>query len=170
MHPAFRRYSPLWMLAACALLVLLWGALAPLRYPSHERVFEIPPGALDPGAKAGTHRPALPRTLTLTLGVQDVLLLRNRDRVGHVFGPLHLRPGQDFRLPFEQPGEYVYACPPVIGGSLSVRVVRLPDPGWDRLRWRIAALGQTLRHLPLVAPEGRQESGQEGGLKAAAAG
>jgi len=162
MHSVFRRYTPLWALAACVLLALLWGALAPLRYPSHERLFEIPPNALEPRAQPGTQsgtqsnssarRVALPRVLTLTLGVQDVLLLRNRDRVGHVFGPLQLRPGQDFRLPFEQPGDYVYACPAVAGGELLVRVVRSPDPGWDRLRWRIAGLGQALRHLPLVAP------------------
>lgn len=153
MHPVFRRYLPLWALAACALLALLWGALAPLRYPTHERLFEIPQDALDAGAPPAARRVALPRVLTLTLGVQDVLLLRNRDRVGHVFGPLQLRPGQDFRLPFEQPGHYVYACPAVAGGELLVRVVRAPDPGWDRLRWRVAGLGQALRHLPLIAPQ-----------------
>jgi hypothetical protein len=153
MHPVFRRYSPLWALAACMLLALLWGALAPLRYPSHERLFEIPPDALGAGRQPAARRVALPRVLTLTLGVQDVLLLRNRDRVGHVFGPLQLRPGQDFRLPFEQPGNYVYACPAVAGGELLVRVVRSPDPGWERLRWRVAGLVQSLRHLPLVAPQ-----------------
>jgi len=153
MHPVFRRYSPLWALAACVLLALLWGALAPLRYPSHERLFEIPPHALGAGRQPAARRVALPRVLTLTLGVQDVLLLRNRDRVGHVFGPLQLRPGQDFRLPFEQPGNYVYACPAVAGGELLVRVVRSPDPGWERLRWRVAGLVQSLRHLPLVAPQ-----------------
>lgn len=150
MPPIFRRRSPLWIAAAAALLALLWGALAPLRYPSHERVFEIPPQALEPAARE--RRVPLPRSLQLTLGVQDVLLLRNRDRVGHVFGPLQLRPGQEFRLPFEQPGDYRYACPAVPGGELLVRVVPLPDPGWDRLRWRLGALVDRLRHLPLVAP------------------
>ena len=153
MHSVFRRYAPLWALAACVLLALLWGALAPLRYPSHERLFEIPPDALGAGRQPAARRVALPRVLTLTLGVQDVLLLRNRDQVGHVFGPLQLRPGQDFRLPFEQPGNYVYACPAVAGGELLVRVVRSPDPGWERLRWRVAGLVQSLRHLPLVAPQ-----------------
>ena len=153
MHPVFRRYWPLWSIAGAALLALLWGALAPLRYPSHERLFEIPPDALGAGRQPAARRVALPRVLTLTLGVQDVLLLRNRDRVGHVFGPLQLRPGQDFRLPFEQPGNYVYACPAVAGGELLVRVVRSPDPGWERLRWRVAGLVQSLRHLPLVAPQ-----------------
>lgn len=151
MHPVFRRYWPLWSIAGAVLLALLWGALAPLRYPSHERVFEIPLHALDPAP--GQRRPALPRLLRLTLGVQDVLLLRNRDRVGHVFGPLQLRPGQEFRIPFEHPGDYVYACPAVAGGELLVRVVRQPDPGWDRLRWRLGGLADRLRHLPLIAPQ-----------------
>lgn len=150
-RPAFRRYSPLWLMTGAALLALLWGALAPLRYPSHERVFDIPRHALDPAP--GTRRPALPRTLRLTLGVQDVLLLRNHDRVGHVFGPLQLRPGQEFRLPFEHPGDYRYACPAVAGGELLVQVVRQPDPGWDRLRWRLGGLADRLRHLPLIPPQ-----------------
>lgn len=134
------------MLTGAALLVLLWGALAPLREPSHERSFTFP------HAKKEQRALALPRELRLTLGVQDVLLLRNLDRRPHVFGPLQLRPGQEVRLPFEHAGEYAYACPDVAGGTLLVRVVRLPDPGWERLRWRLGALGHALRTLPLVAP------------------
>jgi hypothetical protein len=80
-------------------------------------------------------------------------LLRNHDRRPHVFGPLQLLPGQEFRLPFEQAGTYAIACPDVAGGTLTVQVVRLPDPGWDRLRWRFEALGPALRTLPLVAPQ-----------------
>ncbi|MEN3277581.1 MAG: hypothetical protein V7631_3371 [Massilia sp.] len=138
-------------LAACLLLALLWGALAPVRGPSHERsfTFPAPPGA----GSAPARTQALPRELRLTLGVQDVLLLRNLDRRPHFVGPLQLRPGQEVRLPFEHAGEYAYACPDVAGGTLLVRVVRLPDPGWERLRWRFDALGHALRTLPLVAPQ-----------------
>ncbi|QNB01231.1 hypothetical protein [Massilia sp. Se16.2.3] len=96
----------------------------------------------------------MPTEVRLTPGVQDVLLLRNRDRVAHVFGPVQLPPGQEFRLPFEQAGNYAFACPAVPGGELTVHVVPLPDPGWERLRWRLAALVNGLRTLPLVAPEG----------------
>jgi hypothetical protein len=139
------------MLAGAFLLALLYGALAPLREPSHERSFTFP----RPGTKAGAPArvQALPRDIRLTLGVQDVLLLRNLDRKPHVFGPLQLRPGQEVRLPFEQAGQYLYACPDVAGGVLKVSVVRLPDPGWERLRWRFGALGHALRTLPLVAPQ-----------------
>lgn len=158
LHPIPRRRWLPCALIGALLLSLLWSALAPLRTPSHERSFVFPaagdPAAGVPAAGApGQRTAALPRTIRLTLGVQDVLLLRNRDRRPHVFGPLHLLPGQEFRLPFEQAGSYAVACPDVPGGTLTVQVVRLPDPGWDRLRWRIEALAQALRTLPLVAPE-----------------
>jgi hypothetical protein len=132
---------------------MLWGALAPLRTPSHERGFTFHAAGVPAPGAAGQRTTALPRAIRLTLGVQDVLLLRNRDRRPHVFGPLQLLPGQEFRLPFEQAGTYAIACPDVAGGTLTVHVVRLPDPGWDRLRWRVEALGQALRTLPLVAPQ-----------------
>lgn len=150
MNPSFpilHRHRWLPYLAGAALLALLWGALAPLREPGHERSFTFP------RAQTGKRALALPRELRLTLGVQDVLLLRNLDRRPHVFGPLQLRPGQEVRLPFEQAGSFPYACPDVPGGVLLVHVVRLPDPGWERLRWRLGALGHALRTLPLVAPQ-----------------
>jgi hypothetical protein len=158
LHPILHRHWLPCALIGALLLTMLWGALAPLRTPSHERGFTFPaagdPAAGDPAAgAAGQRTTALPRTIRLTLGVQDVLLVRNRDRRPHVFGPLQLLPGQEFRLPFEQAGTYAVACPDVAGGTLTVHVVRLPDPGWDRLRWRVEALGQALRTLPLVAPQ-----------------
>lgn len=155
MNPSFplllQRHRWLPLLAGASLLLLLWGALAPLREPSHERSFTFSRPATQGGAAARVQ--ALPREIRLTLGVQDVLLLRNLDRRPHVFGPLQLRPGQEVRLPFEDAGQFLYACPDVAGGVLKVNVVRLPDPGWDRLRWRFGALGQALRTLPLVAPQ-----------------
>jgi hypothetical protein len=148
--PILRRTSLPSALIGMLLLALLWAALAPLRNPSHERSFTFPAPA---SKQAVARAPALPREIRLTLGVQDVLLLRNLDRRPHVVGPLQLRPGQEVRLPFEFEGAYAYACPDVAGGTLTVRVVRLPDPGLDRLRWRIAALGNGLRSLPLEAPQ-----------------
>jgi hypothetical protein len=147
-HPILRRRWLPCALVGAFLLALLWGALAPLRTPNQERGFIFPAA----GA-AGERSAALPRVIRLTLGVQDVLLLRNDDRRPHVFGPLQLLPGQEFRLPFEQAGSYPVACPDVPGGTLTVQVVRLPDPGWERLRWRLEALAQALRTLPLVAPQ-----------------
>jgi hypothetical protein len=34
-----------------------------------------------------------------------------------------------------------------------VRVVPAPDPGWHRLRWRLAALVHAARYLPLIGPD-----------------
>jgi hypothetical protein len=152
--PILRRHRLPCMLIGALLLTLLWGALAPLRTPSHERSFTFPAAGVPAPGTSAQRAMALPRAIRLTLGVQDVLLLRNRDRRPHVFGPLQLLPGQEFRLPFEQAGSYAVACPDVAGGTLTVQVVGLPDPGWDRLRWRLEALVQGLRTLPLVAPQG----------------
>ena len=50
---------------------------------------------------AGDKVEILPDEIRLTLGLNDVLLLRNLDDVPQVFGPTLIMPGQSFRLPFE---------------------------------------------------------------------
>lgn len=134
-----------WTLAAAALVALLWAALAPLGYPTRERALDFPRGAGGAAAVAGEVR--------LTLGVRDVLLLRNRDRVPHVFGQVLVAPGHAFRLPFEQAGSYPFACDAAPGARVIVRVLPEPEPGWQRLRWRLQGLFEALRELPLQGPE-----------------
>ena len=95
---------------------------------------------------------ALAGEVRLTRGVRDVLLLRNQGSLPVVFGPLKIGPGRELRLPFGEEGVYVYACPAVAGRLVRVRVMAAPDPGWGRLRWRLANLQQSLRYLPLVSP------------------
>lgn len=146
-----RQYPPAVALAACVLAMLLWGALAPLRYPSRELLFRIAPGAAARRA-AGQPEPMLPRAVRLTLGVRDVLVLRNDDSAAHNFGPLRLLPGQQFRLPFEQPAMLTYACSAEPGGQAVVSVVALPDPGTERLAWRLHALSQSLRFFRFERP------------------
>lgn len=140
--PALRRHWPLTGLAGLAALVLLWGALAPLRGDGHELLLELAPGGR--GA---------PSAVRLTQGVRDVLLLRNRTGAPLVFGPLQLAPGAEFRLPFEETGEQAIPCPLLPGGVLRVRVVRMPDPGWERLRWRLGNVGNAIRMLPVQGPD-----------------
>jgi hypothetical protein len=136
-----------WTLAGILLLALLWAALAPLGYPTRERPLDFARGGA--GAGAG----AVAREVRLTLGVRDVLLLRNRDSVPHVFGQVTVPPGQVFRLPFEQAGSYPFACDLAPGARVMVRVQPEPDPGWRRLRWRLQALFEAVRDLPLQGPE-----------------
>ena len=136
-----RRHWPLAALAAGLLLVLLWGMLWPVRGDSHELPLDVRGGQETPTA------------VRLTLGVQDVLLLRNRSGRPLVFGPLQLAPGAQVRLPFGEQGEQMIPMPLLAGGVLRLRVLRLPDPGWERLRWRLANLGDAVRTLPLQGPE-----------------
>lgn len=131
-----------WGLAGSLLILLLWGALAPLGAETRERPLEFRRGAS-----------SLPAELRLTLGVSDVLLLRNRDRAPHVFGQVLVAPGHVFRLPFEQVGDYPFACDAAPGARMLVHVLPEPDPGWRRLRWRLQALFEDLRELPLQGPE-----------------
>jgi hypothetical protein len=146
-----RRYWPQCSVAAALLLALLYAAFAPLHYATREQLFEIPKGTW---ARRMNGEPLaiLPSEVRLTLGVQDVLLLRNRDSVPQVFGPVLVMPGQDFRLPFEQAADYQFACNAHPSGQMLVRVVPFPDPGLDRLRWRLQALGQAIRYLPIMGP------------------
>ena len=130
-----------WTLGALLLAALAWAALAPLRYPTRELGVEFRRGA------------SVPAELRLTLGVRDVLLLHNRDLSAHVFGQLRVLPGRVFRLPFEQAGEFFFACDAAPDARVVVRVLAQPDPGWRRLRWRLYALRDAVRDLPVRGPE-----------------
>jgi hypothetical protein len=134
-----------WALTAALAVWLAGAALAPLGEATRERSLDFPPGA------AG--RRAVPAELRLTLGVNDVLLLRNRDRVPHVFGQVLVAPGHEFRLPFEQAGRYPFACDLAPGMRVTVQVLPEPDPGWQRLRWRLQGLFEAVHELPLQGPE-----------------
>ena len=129
------------MLAVCLLVALAWAAFAPPYATSRELLFEIPKGTWE-RRMAGDKVEILPSVVTLTLGVQDVLLLRNSDTVPQQFGPVLIMPGQDFRLPFEQVSENQFACTAHSSGQMTVSVVAVPGRGWERMTWRLAALGQ----------------------------
>jgi hypothetical protein len=152
MMRSLRRHPAAWSMAACLVLALAWAALAPLHAATRDLLFEIPKGTWD-RRMAGDKVDILPEVVQLTLGVQDVLLLRNSDTVPQVFGPVLVMPGQDFRLPFEQAGDHPFACSAHASGQMMVRVVPAPDPGWERLRWRLAGMVHALRYLPLIGPD-----------------
>jgi hypothetical protein len=128
--------------AAVSLLVLGplgWAALAPIEAVSREELFEIPRGA-SARRIAGEDLEILPQTIRLTLGLNDVLVLKNADDAPHIFGPALIMPGQSFRLPFAQASTYTFTCTAHADGTLNVIVDPAPAPGWERLRWRWRSL------------------------------
>ena len=137
-----RRRWRLTIVCAAALLAsgaLAWAALAPVRAPSRDQLFEIPKGTWA-RRMAGDKVEILPSEVRLMLGVQDVLLLRNSDTVPQIFGPVLIMPGQDFRLPFEQVSDNEFACSAHASGQMLVRVLPVPAAGLARLRWRLDQL------------------------------
>ena len=84
----------------------------------------------------------LPQQIRLTLGVNDVLFLKNLDTVPQTFGPALLMPGQSFRLPFELASEYQFACSAHSSGQMTVIVDPYPASPWGRLRWRTLKLAE----------------------------
>jgi len=123
-------------LVGVAAAAVAWAALAPITVASRDELFAIPQGTWA-RRMAGDKVEILPSTIRLTLGVNDVLLLRNLDDVPQVFGPALIMPGQSFRLPFEVASTYSFACTAHASGQLQVVVDPMPQPGWPALRWRL---------------------------------
>jgi len=114
---------------------LAWAAFAPVPAGPREELFEIPHGTWA-RRMSGDPVEILPAEIHLTLGVRDVLLLRNLDEVPQVFGPTLMMPGQSFRLPFEVASSYQFACTAHASGQMTVVVEPQPLSPWARLRWR----------------------------------
>jgi len=137
MRSPARRF--LLLVAALALLMLGWAALAPVNAGPHDAVYTIPKGT-SARRLAGEPVDIFPQTIRLQLGLKDVLVLRNADTVPHIFGPTLLLPGQSFRLPFATASTYSFACTAHPNGGLSVIVAPGPALGWERLSWRWSEL------------------------------
>lgn len=143
------------VLAAVLLGGLGWAAFAPIGVTPHDEVFEIPRGTWA-RRMAGEKIEILPQTIRLTLGVNDVLLLKNSDEVPHSFGPTLIMPGQSFSLPFAKASTYSFMCTAHANGQLNIIVNAPPTPGWERLRWRLGGLIDAARgdHRNNMAVEG----------------
>ena len=118
-----------------ALGAVAWAALTPVTFASREETFEIPKGTWA-RRMSGNKVEILPSQIFLTLGIRDVLLLKNMDDVPQIFGPTLMMPGQSFRLPFEVASSYQFACTAHASGQMTVVVDELPDTAWRRLVWR----------------------------------
>jgi hypothetical protein len=123
--------------------VIAWAALAPVEFPTREEVFVIPKGTFAQ-RMAGNEVEVLPSTIWLTLGVRDVLLLKNNDDVPQTFGPALMMPGQSFRLPFEVASDYQFACTAHAEGQMTVIVQPEPRTPWTRIAWRARRIHQQL--------------------------
>jgi hypothetical protein len=116
-----------------------WAAFAPLPPLPRERVYVIPRGT---GARqaAGAFVSPIPSHIHLWVGLQDVLVLQNEDDVPQSFGPIQLRPRQTYRVPFQAPATFDFACTVHEDGQVAIVVERAPMSGWERLRWRLIRL------------------------------
>lgn len=125
--------------AAVMIAVLGTVALLPLPSGSRERVFEIPPGTWA-RRMAGEKIETLPDHIYLTVGVRDILVLKNQDVVPQTFGPTLMMPGQSFTLPFERAAEYQFACTAHASGQMTIVVDPYPATPWARVSWRAREL------------------------------
>lgn len=116
-----------------------WATLTPIHAESRDVMFEIPKGTWA-RRMAGNKIEILPSRIRLTLGLKDILVLKNMDVVPQVFGPTLMMPGQSFRLPFAVASDYQFACTAHASGQMTVIVEPKPESGWARLGWRLRAL------------------------------
>jgi len=123
------------VLAIAALWATLWAMYAPIPASSREQLFEIPAGTYARRA-AGDKVEILPTSIRLTLGVKDILVLKNLDNVPQTFGPVLIMPGQSFRMPFGVAGDVQFECTAHASGQMRIIVDPAPDAGWRRLAWR----------------------------------
>jgi hypothetical protein len=135
------RFVTLLVLVAGVGATLAWAGSTPVASASRDAIFEIPKGTWA-RRMSGDKVEILPDHIRLTLGVRDILVLRNRDDVPQIFGPTLMMPGQSFRLPFEQAAEYQFACTAHASGQMTIIVEPNPETPWARIRWRTRALLQ----------------------------
>ena len=129
--------------AAASLVALTWAAAMPLHSDSREHVFVIPKGTWARRI-AGQKVAILPDHIHLTVGLRDILVLRNHDDVPQIFGPTLLMPGQSFRLPFDRPAQYQFACTAHASGQMTIEVDPYPGTHVARMIWRGRTLWRAL--------------------------
>ncbi|MGE3772454.1 MAG: hypothetical protein AB7I32_05975 [Gammaproteobacteria bacterium] len=133
-RPSVRNLAGL-LLAGVLCGAIGWAAFAPIEVSSRLVSFEIPHGTWA-RRMAGDDIEILPAEIRLTLGLEDILLLRNLDEVPQVFGPTLMMPGQSFQLPFAAAASYQFACTAHASGQMTIVVEPMPTTAWARLRWR----------------------------------
>ena len=133
------RFVTLLVLVAGVGATLAWAGSTPVASASRDAIFEIPKGTWA-RRMSGDKVEILPDHIHLTLGLRDILVLRNHDDVPQIFGPTLMMPGQSFRLPFERASEYQFACTAHASGQMTIIVDPNPATPWARLAWRVREL------------------------------
>jgi hypothetical protein len=141
---ALRDHPAALLVAGAVLCGTTWAALTPVRAASRDAIFEIPQGTWA-RRMAGDPIEILPDEIRLTLGLRDILVLRNLDEVPQIFGPTLMMPGQSFRLPFALASSYQFACTAHASGQMTIVVEPFPETPWARLRWRVRELWRSQR-------------------------
>jgi hypothetical protein len=111
-----------------------WAALAPLPALPKERVIVIPKGTSAFGPQP------FPSDIHLTLGLQDVLVLRNEDDRPQLIGGIEVSAGQSLSIPFHRVQDFQLACSAHPSGQLRISVAAKPASGLGRLWWRLERL------------------------------
>jgi hypothetical protein len=127
------------VLVVLLLSLAAWASFAPLPHGPREVTYVIPKGTAV-RQSLGVNPSVLPDVMRFTLGVRDVLVLRNEDDAAATFGPVRLEPGQTYRVPFRTPTTIQLACSVHREGEIAIIVSAPPRPGWDRLWWRARRL------------------------------
>ena len=139
------RSLTLWIAVAASVVALAVVGFTPIHgSTSRDKVFAIPKGTWA-RRMSGDKVEILPSHIRLTLGIRDILVLRNQDDVPQTFGPTLMMPGQSFRLPFERAAEYTFACTAHASGQMTIVVEPNPTTPWARIHWRLVELLSTLR-------------------------
>jgi hypothetical protein len=131
------------ILVAASVITLAGVGFTPIHSTSRDKLFAIPKGTWK-RRMSGDKVEILPDHIRLTLGIRDILVLRNQDDVPQIFGPTLMMPGQSFRLPFERAAEYTFACTAHASGQMTIVVEPNPTTPWARIHWRLMELLSTL--------------------------
>jgi len=131
-----------WMIGFATVSFGVWAMLAPIQVDSREMVYEIPLGTWEKRAAGNNEVEIFPSEIRLVLGVKDILVLKNLDKVPQLFGPTLIMPGQSFTMPFKRALDYQFQCSAHTTEQLTVIVDPEPTIGWPRLVWRLKSLVQ----------------------------
>lgn len=116
------------LIATCAFLIACLAAITgwqahQQREANRKIEYVIPQGTVQRIA-AGQNLNVLPSTITMTLGLRDILIIRNDDSQTVQIGPYKIEPGQTFQQQFFNIGTFDLMCTIHADARMRVVVVR----------------------------------------------